>query len=143
MSYTDKQGLIDRFGEKELIQLTDRTNVPPTTVDDTVVEKALTDAHSLLNSYIAKRYTLPISPAPEILVRMEADVARYYLHGTRADKDGEVERAYRDAVAWAKDVSRGLVQLEDDGSPVEAAGGGEVRIEAPDRIFSRDSLKSF
>lgn len=143
MTYAVKQDLIDRWGEKELIQLTDRSNVPPTTVNETTVTKALTDADSLLNSYIAKRYTLPLDPAPAILTRLAADITRYYLFGRVAEKDGEVERAYQEALSWAKDVSRGLVQLEDGGTPATQTGGGEVRTSGPDRVFTRDSLKGF
>ncbi len=141
MTYSTKQNLIDRFGATELQQLTDRTNIPPSTIDDIVLGEALSDADALLDSYIAKRYSLPLDPVPSILTRMSGDIARFYLYGKRADKDGEVERAYKEAMAWAKDVARGLVELEQAGQPAEQTGGGTIRTEAPAKTFSRDSLK--
>lgn len=143
MSYALKQDLIDRFGEKELRELTDRVNRPPTTIDDTVVGRALADATALIDGYIAKAYALPLATVPEILVKVAADIARYYLHGKAADKDSPVTTAYNQAVAWLKDVAKGLVELDDGGDIPAPAGGGAIKTSAPNRVFTRDSLKGF
>ncbi|UVK45365.1 DUF1320 domain-containing protein [Mesorhizobium sp. AR07] len=143
MSYAVKQDLIDRFGEKELRELTDRTNRPPTTIDDTVVGRALADATALIDGYVAKKYSLPLVTVPDILVKMAADIARYYLHGKAADKDSPVTAAYNQAVAWLKDVAKGLVELDDGGETPEPAGGGGIKTSAPNREFTRNSLRGF
>src|SRR5690348_4876229 len=103
MTYAVKQDLVDRFGALEITQLTDRTNVPPTTIDDTVVGRALADADGVINGYIGKVYTLPLSAVPAVLVKVAADLARYFLHGEAADKDSVVTRNYNAAIAWLKD----------------------------------------
>ena len=141
MTFATKQDLIDRFGHTELVQLTDRANRPPTAIDDTVVSQALGDATALASGYVGKVYQLPFAEVPQALVRATADIARYYLHGSRADKDGEVERAYKEAVGWLKDIARGLVQLEIGGEPPAQPEGGSVQISAPQRRFSRDTLR--
>ncbi len=141
MTYAAQQDLVDRFGQLELIQLTDRTNRPPTTVDAAVVGRALADADALIDGYVGKVYDLPLSPIPPVLTKMAADVARYFLHGKAADKDGPVARAYDQAVAWLKDVSRGLVKLDVAGEEPAQPGGGTVRASGPDRVFSRQSLR--
>ncbi|QDY99065.1 DUF1320 domain-containing protein [Nitratireductor mangrovi] len=141
MSYVVKQGMIDRFGERELVQLTDRANKPPTTIDDDVLDEAMSDAADLIDGYLAKLYTLPLTVVPGILTRMAADIARYYLHGKSADKDGAVHRAYQEAMTWLKDVAAGRIQLEAEGVLPEQSGGGSVRAKASDRVFTRDSLK--
>jgi len=141
VTYVTKQQLIDRFGEKELIQLTDRSNVPPSTVNDTAVSGAIGDAEALVDGYVGKTYQLPLSAVPIGLTRTSADIARYYLHGKAADKDGPVHRAYLEAIAYLKDVSRGLIQLDAEGIAPAAAGGGLIRAKTGDRVFTRDSLK--
>jgi phage gp36-like protein len=145
VTYCTKQDLIDRFGERELIQLTDRTNTPVSTVDDVVVNRALGDATSLIDGYVGKVYTLPLATVPDILAKLSADVARFYLHGKGVDKDHPVRVAYNDAVAYLVNVAKGLVQLVDIGSgeTPPAAGGGQVQVIAPAKTFSRDSLKGF
>jgi phage gp36-like protein len=141
MSYATQQDLVDRFGSRELIQLTDRSNVPPTTIDDTVVTRALGDADALIDSYIGKIYTLPLADVPAVLTKTAADIARYYLRGESVDKDSPVAIAFNQALSWLKDVSRGLVRLDDGGEEPDQAGGGAVRTRGPDRVFTRDTLR--
>ena len=141
MSYATKQDLIDRFGEMELKQLTDRVNTPPTTIDDTAVTRALDDATGLADSYLGKQYALPLSVTPDRLIKVVADVARYYLHGKRADKDSPIARAHDEALAWLKDVARGLVALDAEGVVPAQSGGGSVKAKPADRVFTRDSLR--
>ena len=144
MTYATQQDLVDRFGAEELVQLTDRTNTPATTIDETVVGKAIGDADALINSYVGKQYGLPLAVTPPILTRYAADIARFYLFGEQAGKDHPVRSAFDLALAWLKDVAKGLVKLDDGtGSEVSVEGGGQVRFDTPDRIMSRDSLKDF
>ncbi|CAD7055433.1 hypothetical protein RHAB21_00717 [Pseudorhizobium halotolerans] len=141
MNYATQQDLVDRFGEEELIQLTDRTNIPVSTIDPVVVDRALSDASELIDGYLKKVAKLPLSAVPGVLVKTSCDIARYYLHGKSADKDSAVTRAYNEAVNWLRDVSRGLVELSIDGGDAPAAGGGSVKAVAPNRVFTRDSLR--
>lgn len=141
MTYITKQGLIDRFGQLELLQLTDRTNRPATTIDDVVVNRAIGDAAAEIDSYLAKAYALPITTVPAVLERKAADIARFFLHGKSADKDGPVAIAYRDAIAWLRDVARGLVEIDTGGDKPAQAGGGSVKASAPNRAFTRDSMR--
>lgn len=140
MTYATQQDLVDRFGSEELVQLTDRTNLPPTTIDATVTGRALADADALIDSYLAERYTLPLASAPARLVKIASDVARFFLHGNAATE--AVRTAFEDAARWLRDVSEGRATLDVAG--VEpATGAAEARVEGPDRIFSRDSLRDF
>lgn len=143
MAYATQQDLIDRFGEEELIQLTDRTNLPASTIDADVVDAAISDAENLADSYLAKRFQLPLDPVPEVLTRTISEIARYFLHGRRADKDDPVTRDYLQALAWLKDAAKGLVELDAAGGSFDQSGNGQVQVEAPDRIFSRDTLAGF
>ncbi|PZR89644.1 MAG: DUF1320 domain-containing protein [Stutzerimonas stutzeri] len=143
MAYATKQDLLDRFGEAELVQLTDKVNRPVSTIDDVPVSRALGDAAALIDGYIGKLYRLPLSALPPVLTKNACDIARYYLHGKAAEKDGPVERAYDEAVSWLKDVSKGVVTLDAEGVAPAQAGGGSVKASAPGRVFTRDSLRDF
>lgn len=143
MTYAVKQDLIDRFGELELIQLTDRTNVPPTTVSDTVVGQHLGDADAMVDGYIGKVYALPLAQVPPILKKIAADLARKYLHGESADKDSAVTRNHDAAMTWLKDVAKGLVKLDVGGETPPQAGGGAIKANPSNRVFRRDTLAGF
>lgn len=141
MPYASQQDLVDRFGEQELVQLTDKVNRPAATIDPTPIARALTDATALIDSYVGKLYRLPISAVPAILVKYTCDIARYYLHGKAAEKDDAVTRGFNEAQTWLADVSKGLVTLDAEGVPTPQSGGGSVRAVAPNRVFTRDSLR--
>ena len=139
--YVSERNLVDRFGETELVQLTDTVNRPASTVDAAKVAAAIRDASALIDSYIVARTPLPLETVPPVLTRVAGDIARYYLHGSRADGDHPVTMRYRDALSWLKDVSKGTVQLEAVDKDPEPSQGG-ANHEGP-RVFTDDSLRGF
>ncbi len=143
MTYATKQDLVDRMGALELIQLTDRTNMPPSTIDDVVVGRALDDADAMIDGYVSKRYALPLSPPPAVLTRIAVDLARYYLHGERVEKDGAVALAHKQAMDWLRDVSKGLVALVHDAAEPKPAGDGAIQANPSTRVMRRDTLEGF
>lgn len=94
MTYATPQDLIDRYGEAELLQLTD----PDLQAVQTArVQRAIDDAQAYIDSFVGRVYRLPLAGctkpapvqgnpqatvqvAPPQLARMAADVARYYLY---------------------------------------------------------------
>jgi len=140
MTYASQQDLIDRFGEQEIVQITDRTNSPPSTIDATKVARALSDADTIINSYIASRYDTPVSPVPDVLVEKACAIARYKLYSDGAPD--RVNTDYGDALKWLVQVSSGVVVLSGASSPPAAQSiSGTVKVSAPARTFTRDSMR--
>lgn len=140
MTYCTQQDLVERFGEDRLVQLTDRENRPATTVNATTVARYIGDATSTINSYLGKRYQLPLGAVPDVLVKLAVDISWYFLQGDTADKDSAERLAYRDAIAWLEAVAGGKVVMEGAGEVLAPAGGGQVLTKGPARAFTRDSL---
>lgn len=140
MSYATQQNLIDRFGEQELIQLTDRANLGA--IDATVVGRALNDADAQINGYLAARYTLPLTePMPTILERLACDIARYALY---EDKVTEiVEKRYKDAIALLRDVSSGKAELGLDNTDNNPASKSLAEISSTTPVFRRSESDGF
>ena len=141
MSYATQQNLVDRFGEQELIELTDRADPPAGAIDATVVAKALEDADGEINGYLAAKYTLPLDPVPLVLQRLASDIARYFLYQDRVTDI--VEKRYQDAIRFLKGVAAGSVSLGVDASNEQPAAGGGPAYSAPDRAFTGDTLSDF
>lgn len=138
MTYATQQDLVDRYGEEELIQLTDRDAVAA--IDADVVAKALSDADEVIDGYIGSRVSLPLASVPAVLVRVASDIARYFLHSDAPTE--QVRTAYKDAIAWLKDVAAGRVSLGDNGT-ASAPAGETIEIIGDDRIFSRSRMRDF
>jgi len=141
MTYAVQQDLVDRFGALEFVQLTDRTNVPPTTIDATIVGRALADADALIDGYLLAAYSLPLTQTPPALVKVACDIARFYLWGDRADTKGAIRMAHADALRWLEYVAKGLIKLELDGALAPEATTGDARFSGSQPVFSRDTLR--
>ncbi|MCK9622001.1 MAG: DUF1320 domain-containing protein [Methylobacter sp.] len=111
MAYCTKQNLIDRFGEAELIQLTDENNLG--VINDTVLTQAITDADADINSYLTA-YPLPLVTIPANLVRIACDIARYYLFDDQVVS--QVETRYNNAIKYLQMVAKGQITIAPDTS---------------------------
>ncbi len=127
MSYGTAQGMIDRFGKDDLIQLTDRLRTGA--VDAVVLAIAIADASATIDSYLQQVRTLPLSQ-PVIdaspLPRICGDMALFYLYDSGAPE--YVEKAYDKAITWLRDVAAGRASLGAEDAPAAADPGGKMVV---------------
>ncbi len=140
MTYCTLPDLIDRYGEAELIQLTDRAEVPDHRVDEAVVGRACGDASATIDSYARGRYLTPLLAANAAVVKPYACmIARWHLHD-----DGHpehVEDGYKSAIAWLRDLAAGKVGLPDLTPPAaEGSSTFGIAVVAPAVAFSDATL---
>ena len=161
--YATVDDLIDRFGEAEMIGLTDPDN---TAVQSARAQRKLDDAHALANGYVGMAYRLPLAgcakPAPQpgnpqavetvappLLARLVCDIARYYLYDDKSTD--EVLKRYEQAKQELLHISQGKATLACPwggvaGDPLSAdpqAGGGEVGYSFPARQMTDETLRGF
>lgn len=139
MTYATQQNMIDRFGERELIELTDRANAG--TINATVLGQALADADAEINAYLTSRYTLPLASVPPVLVKFAADVARYQFYNARASE--QVKARYDDAIKFFKMLANGSVSLGLDPVNQPVADVGGVQVNAAARVFNATNLADY
>ena len=144
MSYATPQDLINRYPNRDLVQL---TNEDPTvtTIDTAILQQALDDASAEIDGYLGGRFQLPLSDVPEVLDRLTCDVAIYRLQSLRPLHDlADARRRYDDALAMLTKVANGEITLGigSDGNQTAIAPGAEKAIE-PARIFSRKRMRGF
>lgn len=133
MAYATVQDMIGRFGEIEMLRLSSVDGVLPDVVNPVPVEQALADADGIVDSYLRKRYSVPLSPVPQVITRASCILARYDLSvgGDREPAD-QVKADRRDIVAWLTQLSNGTATLE-----------GVARIEATSSAQHRDRERMF
>ena len=161
--YATVDDLIDRFGEAEMIGLTDPDN---TAVQSARAQRKLDDAHALANGYVGMAYRLPLAgcakPAPQpgnpqavetvappLLARLVCDIARYYLYDDKSTD--EVLKRYEQAKHELLHISQGKATLACPwggvaGDPLSAdpqAGGCEVGYSFPARQMTDETLRGF
>lgn len=139
MTYATQADLEERFGSRELIQVTDKDNTGG--INDAALALALADADAEIDSRLAVRYGVPLSaPVPARITAVACAIARYRLHEDRASQ--RIRDDYDDAVNWLRDVAAGKADVPGLSEPVtldgENFGVGSVR--APTEVFTQDTL---
>lgn len=139
MAYATSQDMIDRFEEREIIQLTDRHDTG--SIDSTVLAKALADADAEIDGYLMGRYVLPLASVPIVLTRYACDIARYFLYDNHATE--QVAKRYDDARKFLAAVGKGDLSLGLDALQQKQPVSGGPKATDTDRVFTRDKLADY
>jgi phage gp36-like protein len=118
MNYATPQDLLDRYGEPLVRKV---THPQGQAVDVTAVERALADADAEIDSWLCRRYVLPLVDVsgiaiavPRSLIRCACDVAIYRLQVLRPQDDIEdARKRYEDVLKLLKFMSTGDVAIPD------------------------------
>jgi phage gp36-like protein len=138
--YAVTEDMTTRFGEEELIHLTDR-DANQGAIDAVVLDQALADASAEIDGYLGGRYALPLASVPAVLTRICCDIARYHLYDEHAPE--RVEKRYDDSIAYLVRVGTGSIGLglADEGD--ESQSNNTAEITSDGRVFSRETSKGF
>lgn len=141
MTYATHQDMIDAFGEREVIAITDRENAGA--INAAVLAKALAQADGEINPYLVGRVTLPLASVPTVLVTHACDIARYRLTGSETVETETIARRYKDAIRFLEFVAAGKVSLGIDSSGQQPAPptGGTVQFTSGGHVFSREATE--
>ncbi|WP_028535607.1 gp436 family protein [Paludibacterium yongneupense] len=141
MAYAIQDDMVNRFGEDEVVALTDRSQSGQ--IDATVLAGALDDASAEIDTYLAGRYTLPLTGTPRFIAGLCCDIARYRLSGSNALLSEAARDRHRDAVRFLELAAAGKITLGEmpNGEPVQP--GETIAFRQGTRIFSRDDRGGF
>lgn len=104
--------------------------------DTRKLNRALTDASALIDSYLSSRYTLPLAVVPAVLVQHCCTIAFYYLCDQRASD--QARDRYREALAWLKDVMNGNVPVGVDTDGAAPESGDLPQVQSDAAVFGRN-----
>ncbi|MBE0455718.1 gp436 family protein [Roseovarius autotrophicus] len=135
------QDMIARFGDERLAGITTLSGVV-TTVDMAALGRAVDDAISEVESYVAGLYDT--ANPPQVLTVHAAAIAWYRLLGDRAPGIEGAAKNYELALGFLKRARAGEVALGDE-TPSDTAPGRvqAPKVTGPAGTFTRDTLKGF
>lgn len=142
MPYAAPSDISALYGPDLLARLTDTDGNGVT--EPGTVERALVYADAEINAFVGVRYALPLPSTPDLVKLIAIDIAVYRLASDHLRLTDEIIRRYENAVRQLKDIGAGKAVL-----PITAATGGAVAappdmtiiVDAPPRIFDRDTLR--
>lgn len=138
MAYCAQADIEDRIGSDRLVGYADHDE--DGTADADVVTQAIEHAQGDIDSYLAVKLSVPISPVPDELNKHCVTMAVYYLALGRDSVTDQIRQSYEDVISWLKDVVAGKATLSDSSAATEAEGAAGVRYQSDDRQFERDSF---
>jgi len=123
-------------------------------IDTAVLTEVLEGAESFINSFVAKRYLVPVvvsadTGLAQVFNRNTLDLAQYDLLA-RGDLVSEAKTKLRDNVLqWCKDIASGVIVLPAASTPTSTAsrspvvdyGYGDADSDS-ERVFNRSRVES-
>lgn len=139
MAYATVADMVARYGDLEVMELTDRDGHGQ--INHNTADIALADASAEIDAYLG-RFKRPFDEPPPILKRLCCDIARYRLSavGLTGITD-EIRNRYKiDVLDLLRALAKGDVQLgvDDAGAELGGDGDGVMFVNAKNRIFARD-----
>ena len=141
MPYCTQPHLTDRFGEVELIQLTNPTDRTATAVNATRIDDAIADIDALIDAKLQARFSLPLASVPRVLRNIACDLVRARLYEDRiTDRVAERERA---AMKLLDEIAKGSLSLglDDAAQPTPSSDGPQFTTGT--RVFSPGLLSDY
>ena len=110
-----------------------------------LIEAAIADADAEIDGYLAKRYTVPSSPAPRVLNKFSKDIAVYNLFSRIGIDESTDQKTYLNrynaAIKFLTLVAEGKVSIgTETEDPASAAATGFSAKSNP-RLFTRAKMR--
>ena len=147
MSYITNSDIEQRLGSHVYVQLTDDDG--DGVADAGVVDEARLGADGEVDSYLARRYQVPIDVVtyPElahVLASVTLDVVEHRLRQRRPPLPESTVRKREEAIGWLKRIADGEIELPSAGAlPPNPARGTVAATSGSERILSREELSDY
>lgn len=114
--YVTVEAMLRKFGESELIDLTDNEAPYQQAINYDKLGAAIEAANSEIDGYVAGRYALPLQAVPPFLKAVGCDLA--YYHACLGDTvlNDRAKLRYDNALKILTNIAKGVLAL--GGSPV-------------------------
>jgi phage gp36-like protein len=131
-------------GAANLVQLADLD--ADGSIDAVGLAAVINDASRWVDSYLARRYDVPLASPSDIIRRVTAEEAVYQLKKQRRAVDADARTEHEDNERWLEGVRDGAINPGVDPPPAKstavAATTGVRDSDDPDQV-TRNSLKGF
>ena len=104
-----------KFGERELIQLTETEPPYLDTINIDKLNAAMQEANSEIDAYVGSRYPLPLQTIPPFLIEIGCNLARYYAVTGDLSENNPIKNRYESSIKTLTKISKGDLTL--GGSP--------------------------
>lgn len=104
------------------------------------IQQAITQADAVIDGYLARRYTLPLTAPHALLATWSRNITRYQLHSDRIsdERNDPIVRDYRDAMKLLQQVAESKFHLGVNDPTVAATSPGDFLFYPGNKVFGRE-----
>jgi len=117
--YATVEAMKRKFGENELIQLTDNEAPYQHEINLDKLNAAIQEANSEIDAYVGSRYSLPLQVIPPFLVNIGCNLARFYAVTGDISENDPIKSRYDGSIKTLTKISKGELSL--GGEPAGAS----------------------
>lgn len=141
--YCTLEDILLRFASRDIKELTQDDNAS-TEIDTSRTDVAISDACELIDSKIFKRYQTPLSPVPNRIKRIAAEIAVYYIYKLRYEAivPEQIDKTFNENIAYLNAIKNGEEEL----AGVDFVNGDDFIVlsgssDFKDGVFSIEELE--
>lgn len=113
MPYALPHDLVDAYGEREMVRLTTPSGQDLVGVDAPRATARLVEASALMDTYLRRRYLVPVAPTTPELRSCCCTIARYELmHGGETEPTDQARLAHKARIEWLTALADGRIALD-------------------------------
>lgn len=138
--YATLERMIARFGEYEVIALTDTEQPFTEQINVEKLTAAMDMANSEIDGYLSTRYAVPVQSAPAFLVGLACDLTRYHAAVGNARVSERDELRYKAAVKTLENIAAGKLSIgttPNGGKPAAASAQDVMMTNVRPNDFGR------
>lgn len=95
--------------------------------------------------YLAKRYAVPLAPAPRVINKFSKDIAVYNLFSRIGIDEGTDQKTYLNrynaAIKFLTLVAEGTVSIGTETEDPASAAAGGFKVKSNSRLFTREKMR--
>ena len=109
--YATVEGMKRKFGESELIQLTETEPPYLDAINMDKLNAAMQEANSEIDAYVGSRYPLPLQLIPPFLTEFGCNLALYYAVTGDLSENDPIKNRYESSIKTLTKISKGELTL--------------------------------
>lgn len=98
-----------------------------------------------VDEYLAKRYAVPLAPAPRVINKFSKDIAVYNLFSRIGIDEGTDQKTYLNrynaAIKFLTLVAEGTVSIGTETEDPASAAAGGFKVKSNSRLFTREKMR--
>ena len=144
MSYSTRAEVRDMVKDDALNAIIGDTFIEDPAEREELVSPII-DADAEIDGYLAKRYAVPLAPAPRVINKFSKDIAVYNLFSRIGIDEGTDQKTYLNrynaAIKFLTLVAEGTVSIGTETEDPASAAAGGFKVKSNSRLFTREKMR--